>query len=224
MKLRNPALIRAVGVFIAYVARLWMGTVRCRFPGPGRIYEPAKCLGAAKYIYAFWHEGLFFGVNQASQRNLCILVSQHADGELLTQVYTRLGYEVVRGSTSRGGVDALRKLMRSSQEFHIAVTPDGPRGPRRKVQPGVVYLASRTGLPLIPTGIAFHNAWRAGSWDRMAVPRPFSSANCVFGEPLHIPPRLTREQLEDYCRILEARIEDVTASAEELARGCVRAA
>jgi lysophospholipid acyltransferase (LPLAT)-like uncharacterized protein len=104
-----------------------------------------------------------------------VLISTHADGQLIAEACQRLGFALARGSSTRGGVEAVRDMLRAN-DTHLAVTPDGPRGPRRRVQAGVVYLAARTGLPIVPVGFAARRPWRAKSWDRFAVPRPFSRA------------------------------------------------
>jgi hypothetical protein len=97
---------------------------------------------------------------------------------------------------------------------HLCVTPDGPRGPRRRVQQGLVYLGSRTKLPIVGAGIAFRNPWRTRSWDRFAVPRPYSAAACVVPEPLHVPADADRETIES-CRLeVERRMHAATLEAE----------
>jgi hypothetical protein len=100
---------------------------------------------------------------------------------------------------------------------HIGVTPDGPRGPRRQVQAGVVYLASWTGLCIIPVGVGYRNPWRLRSWDCFAVPRPGSDATVIAAEPIFVPPNLDREAVEQYRLRLEQALADVSADAEHWA-------
>jgi lysophospholipid acyltransferase (LPLAT)-like uncharacterized protein len=143
-----------------------------------------------------------------------ILISDHRDGELITQVVKRLGFGVVRGSTTRGGARALREMTHRIDQGHLCVTPDGPKGPRRHVHQGLVYLASRTGLPIVGAGMAFHNPWRAKSWDRFAVPRPYRPAACVTPEAVHVPPDAGRDTIEA-CRLeVERRMQAATLEAE----------
>ena len=126
-----------------------------------------------------------------------ILISDHRDGELITQVIRRLGFSVVRGSTTRGGTRALREMTLRIDQGHLCVTPDGPRGPRRSVHQGIAYLCSRTGLPIVGAGMAFQRPWRARSWDRFCVPRPFSPAACVVppaGPSSHPTPTARRSK------------------------------
>jgi lysophospholipid acyltransferase (LPLAT)-like uncharacterized protein len=218
MKLRHPWAIRIAAFFAAGLIRLWMGTVRYRFAGSEAGAHPADPR-VGRFIYAFWHESLL--VPTILKTTCRILSSQHADGELMAQVCRRLGFQVVRGSTTRGGVSALLELTTGGQAAHVAFTPDGPRGPRRRVQLGTVALASLTGLPIVAFGVGFSRAWRARSWDRFAVPRPFSTAFIVTAPVLHVPANLDREGLECHRLFLEQRLLDATATAESWAESGV---
>ena len=145
-----------------------------------------------------------------------MLISQHADGQLIAEVVRHLRFRVVAGSTTRGCVEAVRQMLRLSRSAHLAITPDGPRGPRRRVQAGVIYLAARTGLPVVPFGIAYANAWRMRSWDCFAIPRPWSLAVCVTGQPIHVPENVGKDDLESYRLLVEEQLNAVTAEAEHL--------
>ena len=147
-----------------------------------------------------------------------ILISEHRDGELITQVIKRLGFSVVRGSTTRGGARALREMSLRIDRGHLCVTPDGPRGPRRSVHQGIAYLGSRTGFPIVGAGMAFKRPWRAKSWDRFAVPRPFSPAACVVPEAVIVPPDADRDTIES-CR-LESRATHAGQPCSKPRRGC----
>ena len=153
-------------------------TYHFRYKDPSVAPEVAKTTGQ-RYIYAFFHEVMLFPAYYWNWPEMHILISEHRDGELITQVIRRLGFSVVRGSTTRGGARALREMSLRIDRGHLCVTPDGPRGPRRSVHQGVAYLGSRTGFPIVGAGMAFKKPWRARSWDRFAVPRPFSPAACV---------------------------------------------
>ena len=217
MKLRHPGLIRLAGLFGSAVVRLWTASLRYRLHPEAKKLDPARPLNGKRYIYAFWHEAMLFAAGMRSRLPIRILISRSADGELIAQICQHLGYGVVRGSTRRGGVEAIRQLV-DEDGCHFVVTPDGPRGPRRRVQPGLVYLASRTGLPIVPVGIGFQRAWRARSWDRFAVPWPGTTATCVAAAPVHVPPDLNRRQLDHYRKLVEEQMLHSTAAAEEWAR------
>ena len=167
-----------------------------------------------RYIYAFFHEVMLFPAYFWAWPEMQILISDHRDGELIAQVVRRLGFGVVRGSTTRGGARALREMERRVVSGHLCVTPDGPRGPRRHVHQGLAYLSSRTGLPIVGAGMAFRGPWRAESWDRFAVPRPFRAAACVVPEAVHVPLDADRETIEA-CRLeVERRMQEATREAE----------
>jgi lysophospholipid acyltransferase (LPLAT)-like uncharacterized protein len=214
MKLRHPALIRFVAFVAALVIRGWMSTLRVRIVcRDGKVHptDPRK----ERCIYAFWHETLLAPtVRKARVR---ILISTHADGELIAQVCRFLGLGVVRGSATRGGALALHQLIDGDERSHLVITPDGPRGPRRQLKVGIVYLASRTGLPIVPIGVGYSKAWRARSWDRFALPRPFSAMYGVIGPAVHVPPGLDRDGLEHYRRLVEDTCLSATADAERWA-------
>ena len=124
---------------------------------------------------------------------------------------------MIRGSTARGGSQALLEMIRSSSDAHLGITPDGPRGPRRQLKPGAVVVASQSGLPIVPIGIGFARAWRFGSWDRFALPLPFSTLVGVMGEPIVVPANLDRSGLALWTQLVEQRLLGLTAQAEEWA-------
>jgi lysophospholipid acyltransferase (LPLAT)-like uncharacterized protein len=213
--MRNPTLIRALAFVVAFVVRIWIGTLRYRYRFLGPNVDPHQRGMRARYIYAFWHENMLLLAYHYARPNVHVLISQHADGELIAEVCRHLGFATVRGSTTRGGADAVRRMLRLSA--HVAITPDGPRGPRRKVQQGLVYLAARTGLPIAPVGIGFRKPWRAGSWDRFALPRPWSRAVCVTAEPIEVPEGMDRDVLAGYSDRVESELLRLTEIAERWA-------
>jgi lysophospholipid acyltransferase (LPLAT)-like uncharacterized protein len=210
MKLRHPTLIRLVALLAALVVRAWMGTLRVRLVFRGGRVHPADPR-RERFIYAFWHESLL--APTVRKTRIRILISQHADGEFIAQVCRFLGYGVVRGSSTRGGSLALLDLIDAGGRSHLGVTPDGPRGPRRQLKVGVIYLASRTGLAIVPIGIGYSRAWRFRSWDRFALPVPFSTLVGVLGEELRVPAGLDRDGLERYRKLVEERCLAATAEA-----------
>lgn len=219
MKLRSPILIRIVAAAMAFCVWCWMSTMRIRIHSlDGRVHpaDPER----QQFFYAFWHEGLLAPLT--ARIRIQMLISQHADGELIAQVCKWLGYGVVRGSTTRGGCEAIHSLVRAGKgKTHLGITPDGPKGPRRKLQMGLVWVASTTGMPIMPVGIGFTSAWRAKSWDQFAVPRLGSTLCGVLDEPIHVPPNLDRAQLEQWRVFVEERMLRVTELAESWAERIV---
>jgi len=216
VKIRHPLLIQAVGHAGARLIRRLGGTLdyHFRYDDPNANPEVARRVGQ-RYIYAFFHEVMLFPAYYWNWPEMHILISEHRDGEMITQVVKRLGFGVVRGSTTRGGARALREMSLRVDQGNLCVTPDGPRGPRRRVHQGVAYLASRTGLPVVGAGMAFKAPWRAKSWDRFCVPRPYSKAACVAPSPLLVPPDADRDALEEARAEIERRMLAATAEAEE---------
>ncbi len=217
MKIRHPGLIKVLGFVVAWVVRLWLATVRYRTCSLGPPVYPNHPGLTGHYLYAFWHENMLLPAYHYARADVSVLISRHADGQLIAEACRHLGFGLVRGSTTRGGVEAVRQMLRLGKTGHLAITPDGPRGPRRQVQSGLVYLAARTGLPIVPGGMAYDRPWRMNSWDRFALPRPFGRAACVVGAPITVPPDADREQLEQYRRRVEEALHRVTAAAERWA-------
>jgi lysophospholipid acyltransferase (LPLAT)-like uncharacterized protein len=217
MKLRHPSLIKLAGFVIALLVRGWIATLSFRYRWFGKNVDPRQRDFDGRYIYIFWHENMLLPLYHYGRADIWVLISQHADGQLITDVCHHLRFRTVDGSTTRGGVQAVRRMLRLSARGHIAITPDGPRGPRRVVQPGLIYLASRTGLPIVPIGIGYQRPWRMNSWDRFALPRPFSRGYCVTAEPIVVPVDSDKEQLEQHRRQVEDVMHRVNAAAERWA-------
>jgi lysophospholipid acyltransferase (LPLAT)-like uncharacterized protein len=142
-------------------------------------------------IYAFWHAHMLLPAYVGRQRNVKVLISQHRDGEYIAQIVQRLGYSVARGSTTRGGAKALLKMIKKIKEesISLAITPDGPKGPRFVAQSGAILLGQKTQYPIIPVMICLAKYWELPSWDRFCIPKPFSKARIFYGDPIMVPPK-----------------------------------
>lgn len=159
-----------------------------------------------KVIFALWHGRLLPLTYYHRKQNIATLISQSADGEYIARVVERWGYRVARGSSSRGGREALRELLRAARAGHsLAITPDGPRGPRQKLKRGVLTAAQLSGVPILPMSGAATRAWWFEGWDRFLLPKPFSTVFIRYGEPVMVP----RDADESQLLQLEARIEQV---------------
>jgi lysophospholipid acyltransferase (LPLAT)-like uncharacterized protein len=215
IKLRKPWLIRPAGTLAATVIRLLMGTVRIRLAVAGPERQPPT--DNERFVFVFWHEAIV--LMTGFRIPLHVLSSLHADGELMTRICRHLKIGVIRGSTTRGGSQALLGLVRRTGGTHVALTPDGPVGPRRRLKPGAVALASTTGMRIVPVGISCPTAFRARSWDRMMVPLPWTTAHYVTGPAITVPAGLDRTGLTRYCRLVEDSLGTVTDAAERWAAG-----
>lgn len=173
--------------------------------------------GPGSVIFAFWHGRFWLLAASLRRYRAAVMVSLSEDGEVIATAARRLGYHPVRGSSSRGGREGLAELARCLAEGRsVALTPDGPRGPRHVAQMGAVALAARTARPIVPLGAASRPAWSFRSWDRFQVPRPFARGHIVFGEPLLVP---AAEDLEPWRIELEARLTAVEERADLEAAG-----
>jgi lysophospholipid acyltransferase (LPLAT)-like uncharacterized protein len=216
MKVRSRALIRWIGFLGAVVIRMWIGTLSFRYRFLGENVYPDEG-GEKSYLYAFWHENILVPCREFARRDIRVLISQHADGEMIAQVCKHMGLGTIRGSSTRGGIKAMREMIRASARGHIAVLPDGPRGPRRHVELGLIFLAAKTGLPIVLLGIGHDRPWRLNTWDRFCVPRPFSKAMVLASAPIVIPENADKQELEMWRQKVETMLTDLTDCAERLA-------
>jgi hypothetical protein len=148
------------------------------------------------------------------------LVSRHQDGAYLAEFMRYCRIRSVRGSTARGGDQALRELLHVGDDWNIFITPDGPRGPHHEIKPGLVYLASRTGKPIIPAVSHCENAWHVqGSWTGLVVPKPFSRCTYLLGAPLSIPADLSRDQIALHMSRVQAEMNRLEEKLARIIRG-----
>jgi lysophospholipid acyltransferase (LPLAT)-like uncharacterized protein len=217
MKIRHPAAIRGLGLLGSWAIKALVGSLRYQQRVADPADDPLLPGQKRRYLYAFWHENMLLPAYQYGRLHPKVLISEHRDGELITQMCRHLGFGVVRGSRTRGGVRAVREILELKGRYNMVVTPDGPRGPRRQVQPGLIYLASRTGMSIVPVGFAYHRCWRLSSWDRFAVPYPGSPAVGVFGRPISVPADADRAELEHSRLGFEQAMVEVSRQAEEWA-------
>lgn len=219
MKIRNRFLIVCVGVVAAWGIRIWNWTLRYRHVSFGPDLRPQLPGLTGRYIYGFWHEDMVVPAYQYARPDVRVLISRHADGRLIAEAIRRLGLKVVFGSTTRGAAEAVLKLIQVGSDTHIVITPDGPRGPRRCVQRGIVFIAARTGLAIVPVGFGYTAAWRTKSWDQMALPRPFSRVVSVTLPSIQVPDVDDKDQLEAYRQEVEQAMREASRLALELAAG-----
>ena len=156
------------------------------------------------------------GLHHFRNRNIVVITSQNFDGEWIAKILEKFGFSTARGSTSRGGARALVQLRRDLLAGKpAAFTVDGPRGPARVVQPGVVFLAGATGHPILPYHIEANRHWTLGSWDRTQIPKPFATVALAIGEPLRVPGTEARV-LEEYSGTVGQALHGLEAKALEM--------
>jgi lysophospholipid acyltransferase (LPLAT)-like uncharacterized protein len=176
--------------------RLWARTLRLQVEDPHDVVAFVK---QQPVIFAIWHNRLLmlprvFDPSFPTRQSYG-LISASRDGDLIAQFIERSGYGTIRGSSSRKGVIALRQLVETLRaDGNVLVTPDGPRGPVYQVSQGIIFLAQKSGAPIVPIHMEYSSAWRLKSWDRFVVPRPFAKLRAIFGAPIQIAPLEGAEQ------------------------------
>lgn len=201
----------------ALLLRLLIRSWRIRVSADDRALDRLAASSEA-VVLAFWHSdllacgGALYRGRVAYGRQVTGLVSRSADGDILARAAAGFGFRTIRGSSSRGGLAALRSLYRELGGGRtIVIAPDGPRGPARAAQSGVVQVAALAEVPIVPMAAAAARSWRAGSWDRTLVPRPFTRVEVVVGEDVRIergaPPEREAKRLEGVLNDLAARAE-----------------
>jgi lysophospholipid acyltransferase (LPLAT)-like uncharacterized protein len=179
-----PAAARAVA---APAMRLLAGSWRMRTEHEDRwrpLYQAKR-----PHVFLLWHEVLLPLLWHHRRQDIAIVVSENRDGQYLADFAFGLGYRAVRGSSSRGAARALLGAVRELQAGRsVAFTPDGPRGPRRQLKPGVVAAAQRGGAVIVPIHARADRGWRLDSWDRFLIPKPAARVTVVYGRPFEVEP------------------------------------
>ena len=138
-------------------------------------------------IYTFWHDRILLGTYFFRNRGIVVMTSKSFDGEYIARFIQRLGYGAVRGSSSRGGSKALVTMIKAMRAgLPMGFSIDGPRGPRHLAKPGPVILAKKTGNPILPFVLEPQKFWTVNSWDKMQIPKPFTRACVIIGEPIYV--------------------------------------
>jgi hypothetical protein len=216
MKIPAGLTLTAGPVLGALALRALARTLRVR-----REEASVAALWAARrpVIYVVWHGRLLLLPYLYGHRGCRVLASRSRDGELVARWARRFGLEPVRGSSSRGGSDALRALARALRAGgEVVVVPDGPRGPREVLKPGVIALARLTGAPIVPMAVGASREWRVRSWDEFRIPRPFARCVMRFGEPIHVSRAADRTGEEAARKEVEAALRDLGWRVDEEAR------
>ncbi|MFQ5742268.1 MAG: lysophospholipid acyltransferase family protein [Acidobacteriota bacterium] len=190
--------------------RLIRATMRLEWQGA----ETALPDDRGPVIYAFWHSQLAMMPWVQLRPPSVVPISKSRDGEWTARLFQRLQVEVVRGSSSRGGVTALRALVVAARQGKdLAITPDGPRGPSGCVQPGAIWLSRLTGRPLLPLAFACRPVLRLASWDRMILPLPFGRGAFLYGEPIWVPTDADRRACAALQERLARQLDELTLRA-----------
>lgn len=176
---------------------------------------PAKLKQEKKpFIFAFWHGRQLFLPFVRRKDALDALISQSKDGEYIAGIISFFGIGSIRGSSSHGGRRALVQIMRSLKCGRlVAITPDGPRGPQKSVRPGVIFVAKKMQVPIVPIAFAARRKKVILGWDEYLVPYPFNKIAVTYGEPYYVMPDIS---VESASTELQTRINKITDLADTL--------
>ena len=209
---------RMLGLATVQTVNGLMSTLNYRMVRYDPASDPADPSFISPAIFVLWHEYLLFSLFLRPHTDMAMVISQHQDAEILSHIAEFAGLETIRGSSNRGGVMALKAAISRGRGVSLAITPDGPRGPRRQLAQGCIYLSSRLQIPIVPIGLGFDRPWRnRRSWDQFAVPRPGSRARAIMGPRIQVPPKLDRAQLETHRLWFEQQLNALTVAAEDWA-------
>lgn len=197
-----------LGHLAAVAMKLWSLTLRYNVNDMAGVVQPV--IDPKPVIFALWHNRIFtmppiWLRTGGKSRKTVVLTSASRDGTTLATAMEAFGIGSIRGSSSRRAVAALIGMKKALQEGQdVCVTPDGPKGPRYQVQPGLLKIAQTTGSDIIPIHIRYGSAWRLSSWDRLVIPKPFSKVTVIFDKPISIPKNLTETEFEAATASLES--------------------
>ena len=171
---------------ISTVQRIYSLTIRRINIGKDSLDQMRK--DGEPWIYGIWHTNVLFSPYLLRNQDVYVLVSDSKDGELITRVVHNFGNKTIRGSSSKGGLKALRSIISTLKENHpVAFTPDGPRGPAMVIKEGIIAASRASGVPIIPLYYEATNQWVLNkSWDKHIIPKPFSTIVVSYGEPIHL--------------------------------------
>jgi hypothetical protein len=214
VKFASSLTIGATALAATATIRHWMGTLDYRVEFGDPTVDPVHPEYRGAKIYVFWHENILLPLYLRGHSNISMLLSRHGDADVLDRVARMNGFGVVRGSTFNGGSVVLRQLAKRAAEGNLTITPDGPRGPRRRLAPGCVFLASTLGIPIVAMGLGYDRPYRFGTWDRFALPRPFTRARGIVSRAIAVPTELDRDGIEAYRAGIERLLTHLSDGAE----------
>lgn len=183
---------------LAFIAKSFSLTFRVSFDDPEGWTKTGEPCPA---VIAIWHNRILFPaclIPREIRKRLTVLISASRDGEYVSAFIKFFGLNVVRGSSSRGGAQALVELIRETRNGHsVILTLDGPRGPKYTIHPGAVAISQKTGVPILPLVLNSKSYWQLKSWDRMQIPKPFTKLIFRVGKPIHIPADMPIDEAEN---------------------------
>lgn len=212
----DPILLNLLPPLAIVIAKLLTRSYRLIKVEGGKKQSEALALSKGRAVYATWHQRALFHVRYFTGRDLTVMVSLSRDGEYGTRLVKWLGHKSVRGSSTRGGSQALKDLTeRIKQDARGGMLADGPVGPARVAKIGAVVMARNAEVPLLPVVWGTDRCWVLNSWDRFLIPKPFARIVFCHAEPIWIPRSAEGESLETYRSLLEERLNQATSWCDE---------
>lgn len=205
---------KVLGWIVYHFVRALGSTYRIRIEGKERFHLPGST------IFLIWHGRTLIVGNVFRKLRLFVIISHSRDGEMQAGIFRRMGYQIIRGSTGRGGERALVESIRALRGGgSMAITPDGPRGPSGVVQGGALMMAKKSGSRIVPVGAAAAPRTLIKSWDKFLVPWPFARGVVISGEPVFIPPDADEAKIESIRLQLEETLNRLQEEAEAALAG-----
>ena len=221
LKIRSRWLTKIAAFAAVTTFRLLFATCRKRFVGDMLAhgvetdFDPTV---AEHFVLCVWHDALLlptFAAPKVLRKQCCCLVSKHQDGSYLADAMAWMDYSTVRGSSKKGGAEALRSLVTETAGKHIIITPDGPQGPRRQMKLGAIFVAAHSHHRLLPGAFVAKRGIRIrGSWTDLVIPLPFTTIYLVTGKPIAVPEDVSRDDLDQYVRAAQSAMDEVNEEAE----------
>lgn len=216
LDLRTRVLIRLGGWCLRLLGATWRVRVH------GRDALLARAPSDARVVHVLWH-GQMLPILSAHRQWTGVLISEHRDGEIIAQIVSRFGFFGIRGSTTRGGARALLECVQALKTgADVAITPDGPRGPRHSFAPGALVVAFRAGASIVPIVAHVSRKWTLRSWDAFEIPKPFARVTIVYGDPVKVDAADVREaslQTERFAALMGACVRDAESRSVSAAGG-----
>ncbi len=198
---------------LAIIIKILRRTMRIKFKRKEIMLEMIR--NKQPFIFTFWHQRLIMMPYGYTGKNIHVLISMHRDGLMTSNTLKYFGVKSVQGSSTRGGAEGLRKIVKVTKTgADLGFTPDGPKGPARKVKPGVIQTARLTGYPILPVSYGSSRKHVLRTWDKMQLPKFFSKGVFVYGEPFYIDRKITKNEIDSKAEELEDILNKLTDEAD----------
>lgn len=220
MKIKSPFLNLLLCRVAVVVLKVLYKTTRIDIRLGDPIHDPYNSSREEECVYSVWHDQILYPLFMQTPQHIVAVVGRHRDGDYVSNVLKALKAKAIRGSSSKGGTEAVLQALELVQDHSLVITPDGPRGPRWKMKAGCAFVASQTGIPVIATAFSCSNAWRVkGSWTDLVIPKPFSKVYALTSEPIHVPAKATRDEIRTCTEQIQAEMDRLATIAIALAEG-----